>query len=505
MQLYACTAIIFHVTLDLNKRLGQLFFTGFEGYTLTKETRTFLQTVQPGGIVFFECNIKNKKQVKDLIKEINNCLEIKPFIAVDEEGGSVERLRNVCTSLPSVWGLSKVGLNELLKAHEIIADELKELGFNMVFGPVLDINSNKANPIIGTRAISSSPKIASEYGSNIIELYIKKGIIPVAKHFPGHGDLNIDSHLSLPVLNKNLNELEHFELLPFKKAIKSNVPLIMVGHIQLSKIEKDNKKPASLSKTIICDLLKKELGFKGLIITDELNMKGVTKNHPLTNASYEAVLAGDDLLLFNWQIDLTLKAFNYLKEKSIKDKNLISRIEESYKRTIQTKKKLLSGRSRAHYASTNNAQTAQSLANKVVHWVKKDLFCIPLKKTNNIEIICPQTPKLREIDLKNILKEKSIKNYSLHFYSLNPGFEEIKAILKKLKPNSRKILISYDVAVRNRQKSLILSLLSKYPELIIISAGLEYDIELVPEIKNFISAYAPNYVSLKAAFSRLMS
>ncbi|GEM_PF-1725699 len=495
------------MTLDLNKKLGQLFFTGFEGYSLTKQTKLFLETIQPGGIVLFECNIKDKKQVKDLIKEINNCLEIKPFIAVDQEGGSVERLRNICTSLPSVWGLSKIGLNELLKAHEIIADELKELGFNMVFGPVLDINSNKANPIIGTRSISFSPKIVSEYGSTIIELYIKKNIIPVAKHFPGHGDLNIDSHLSLPVLNKEPEKLNDFELSPFKKAIKSNVPLIMVGHIQLPKIEKDNKKPASLSKKIISDLLKKELGFKGLIITDELNMKGVTKNYPLTSAAHEAVLAGDDLLLFNWQNNLTLKAFNYLKEKSTKDKGLKHRIEESYKRIVLFKAKTIdkSRFQKTTASKINNHKIAQSLAEKVIHWVKKDLFFIPLKKTNNIEIIYPQTPKLREIDLKNILKEVSFKNYSLHFYSLNPSFKEIKAILKKPKLNSRKILISYDIAARTRQKSLILSLLSKYPELIVISVGLEYDLELLPEIKNFISAYAPNYVSVKAAFSRLIS
>ena len=494
------------MAINLSKKLGQLFFVGIEGYTLNKETSKFLQTLQPGGIIFFECNIKNKKQVKDLIKDINNSVEIKPFIAVDQEGGSVERLRNICTSLPSMWGLSKVGLTELLQAHEIIADELQELGFNMVFGPVLDINSNKANPVIGTRAIDSNPHIVADYGSKIIELYLKKKIISVAKHFPGHGDLSTDSHLSLPILNKKLGELENFELLPFKQAIKINAPIIMVGHIQLPKIEKNKKRPASLSKKIIYNLLRQELNFKGLIITDELNMRSVTKNFSLQDASYEAILAGTNLLLFNWQTNQTFKAFNHLKEKTLKDKKLINRIEESYQKITSFKAKILiNNLKKLSPNNKNHYKISENLAGKVVHWIKKDLFFTPLKKTSYIEIIYPETPKLREFDLKNILKEYSVKNYSLISYTLNPDFDEIKTILSKLKSKIRKILISYDVATRTRQKSLIISILKKYPDLIVISAGLEHDIEFVPEIKNFIAAYSPNYISLKAALKVIIN
>ncbi len=493
------------MAIDLSKKLGQLFFVGFEGYTLTKEIKDFLKLVQPGGIIFFECNIKDKKQVKHLINEINNCLEIKPFIGVDQEGGSVERLRNICTSLPSVWGLSKVGLKELLEAHKIIASELKELGFNLVFGPVLDINSNKANPVIGTRAISNNPKIVSEYGDEIVKLYLKNNIIPVGKHFPGHGDLQIDSHLSLPSLNKSLTELENFEFIPFKGAIKSHIPFIMVGHIQLPKIEKDKKKPASLSKKTISNLLKKNLDFKGLVITDELNMKGVTKNFSLLQASAEAILAGTDLLLYNHKQNFTKQAFEYLKERSIKDKSLKHRIEESYKGIIKAKKKFLSGRDIACYVSKSNSQAVQSLANKVIHWIKKDLFFTPPNKTNFIEIIYPDFHKIKKSDLISILKEHNLKGYSFVPYTLNPGFDEIKSLLNKIRVKSQKIFISYDIAARHGQKSLISSILKKDPQLTVISTGLEYDLELIPGIKNFIAAYAPNYISLRAAFKNILS
>ncbi len=498
--------------IDLNKKLGQMFFVGFEGYTLTKEIRNSLQTIQPGGIVFFECNIKDKKQVKKLINDINASLEIKPFITVDQEGGSVERLRNICTSLPSVWGLSKIGLKELLEAQKIIAEELLELGFNMVLAPVLDINSNSANPIIGSRSISNNPKVVSEYGSEVIKLFLKHKIIPVAKHFPGHGDLELDSHLALPVLSKNKTQLNTFELVPFKKAIQIKAPVIMVGHIQLPLIEKNKLKPASLSKAVLSDLLRKELGFKGLIITDELNMKGVTKNFTLQNASLEAMKAGADLVLFNWDFKSTFKTYKVILGKIQKDKNLQERIEESYKRIITTKKKYLVRMGFLPTSISKNRLLSYNLANKVVHWIKRDLFFKPLSSKESIEIIYPKTHRLRREDLEKICDELALKKVHLYEYDINPPTKSISKLAKKtvranqrVCPMVRRILITYDMAVRKNQRKLLNVLLNLNPNLIVISVGLEYDIEIAPKIKNFIAAYAPNYISLKSAFKKIFN
>ncbi len=492
------------MTIDLSTKLGQLFFVGFEGYTLTKKTKQFLETVQPGGIILFECNIKDKKQVKKLIVDINKCFTIKPFISVDQEGGSVERLRNICTSIPSVWGLSKIGLRELLEAQKIIIDELKELGFNMNFTPVLDINSNPQNPIIGTRAISGDPKIVSAYGLEIIKLYLKNKVVPVVKHFPGHGDLALDSHLALPILPKNKKELNRFELIPFIKAIKNNAPLIMTGHIQLPLLEKDKKKPASLSKVILNDVLKKKLGFKGLIITDELNMKGVTKNYTLPEASLAAISAGSDFILFNHFMKSALQAFNSVLQNAQRSKKLQQRIEESYRRIITSKKKYLTKTNSNHELNTaKHNLLSMELANKVVHWIKEDLFYKPVSSKDVAEIIFPVSIKLRVDDLTQICNELKLKSYHLHEYDINPKQETIDKLIHKCKKNSRKILITYDIAVRNNQKKLLNSLLNLYPDLVVISVGTEYDLEIAPKVRNFIAAYAPNYISLKAAFVRI--
>ncbi len=499
------------VSNNSSQKLGQLFFIGFQGYTLSKQIRNFLKQVQPGGIVFFECNIKDKKQVKKLIAEINSLIKIKPFIAVDQEGGSVERLRKICTSVPSLWGLSKVGLKELLTAQKIIALELKELGFNMNLSPVLDINSNPNNPIIGTRALSDNSNTVSKYGLEIVKLFLKYKIIPVVKHFPGHGDLNIDSHLSLPILNKTKTELNKFELIPFKEAIKNNVPAIMVGHIQLPYLEPDKVRPATLSKNILESLLRKELKYKGLIITDELNMKGVTKNFTLQNATYESLTAGADMVLFNWEENKTIKAFNYVLKKASRNKELIKRIDESYKRVIALKNRneLLGLRNKQNkfnsQSSILNPQffLSSTLADKVIHWIKRDLFFQPIHKSDLIEIIYPITPKLRSEDLLDILNGLGLKNHKLVTYELNPSTKDIRKIFIKSKKSNRKILITYDIAARKKQKQLALELFKNSNDLIVISVGLEHDIELIPQVKNLIAAYAPNYISLLVAFKKL--
>lgn len=486
---------------DLNTKLGQLFFVGFDGYTLTKEIKSFLRAVQPGGIILFECNIRTKKQVQKLISEINDFLDIKPFIAIDQEGGSVERLRSICTGTPSLWGLSKVGLPETLKGQEIIINDLADLGINMNLSPVLDINSNKENPVIGTRSLSDNPKIVSEYGLEIVNLNLKHNLIPVIKHFPGHGDVNVDSHFDLPVLNKSKSELEKFELIPFKACI--NAPAVMTAHLALPKIEKENNRPGSLSKEIT-KILRKDLEYNGLIMTDELNMKGVTKNYKLNDAAFQAVLNGADIVLFNHESESSLKAFNHLKKEAQNDKEFFSRIDESFKRIQSTKNKFL--KKRLKKAKLPNTQkVSHDLALKVVHWIKKDIFFKQIRKDSKIEVIYPATPKLKEYYLMEIFNKLSIKNYSLIPYELNPSNENINEVIKNLKKKTTKVLITYDSASRKGQKTLVNKLLEIDPNLVIISVGLEYDIEITLKIKNFIAAYAPNFISLMAAFEKLLN
>lgn len=492
------------MTPNIKKKLGQLFFTGINSYKLTKNTKEFLKSIQPGGIIIFENNIKNKKQLKKLINNLNKILHIKPFIACDQEGGSIERLRKICTPVPSMWGLGKLGLNKLLQVQKIIISELQELGFNMNLAPVLDINSNPKNPVIGTRAISNKPLVVADYGKEIIKLSLKNKIIPVAKHFPGHGSLSTDSHLDLPTLDKSLKDLNRFEFIPFKHAIKATLPVIMVSHIQLSKIEKDKKKPSSLSKNVINDLLRKKLGYKGIVMTDELNMKGVTKYFSLNNAAFKALESGVNLLLFNSNEEKTLKVFNYLLKKAEKNKSFLNTINESYKKIIKTKTRFFNHKKTKFKKLKNNFNISYELTNKLIKWQKKDpsLF-FPLNKTP-ISVIYPKTPKLNPENLKVILQKTGLRKYRLLNYNLNPGDYEIKRTIKKTSKSKNSILITYDTSAYEGQKKLVNQLIRLNSNLIAIGVGTEFDVKAVPKLKNYIGAYAPNYISLFCAFQRLI-
>ena len=490
---------------DINQKTGQLFFVSIEGYTLMPKTKEFLKKLQPGGVILFENNIKDKNQLKKLIKDINSCIKIRPFITCDQEGGHVERLRKVSTSVPSLWGSAKTGEKNLLKAQEIIASEMKWFGFNMTLSPVLDINSNKKNPIINTRAISSDPKIVSKLGSSLAKLYLKNKLIPVGKHFPGHGDLNIDSHLNMPVLNKSKNELLKFELVPFKNVIKNNIPALMVSHIQLPRIEKNKQIPATLSKNIIQNLLKKELKYKGLIISDDMTMKGITKSHSLPMATKKAILAGINMVLLNTKDNNIENIFNCLNDECRINKNLERSINESYEKILKIKQKYLRrdvplGRL-YNINWTNNFKQSHEITSQVVHWVKKDLFFTPLKK--DFEVIYPITPKLLKEDLKKILKTLKMKNVKLFSYNLNPNSKGTKYLLKHLDKRKKKVIITFNPLCFPNQKSFVNKILAIYPDTVLISTGLDYDIGVAPKAKNHIDAYGPNYISLLCAFEKV--
>lgn len=228
----------------------------------------------------FKDNINDSNQLLQLInniKDINSKNKIPLFISIDEEGGRVSRLPKEIKKLPSNEVIGNINDKKLTyDIGKTIGYSLKSFGFNMDFAPVLDINSNPNNKVIGDRSFSSNKNIVANLGVSEINGFKSSNIISVAKHFPGHGDTDIDSHYKLPIINKTLDELKEVEFVPFKNAIKENVPSIMVSHILLPEIDDIN--PASMSKTIITDILRKDLKFDGLIVTDDMTMVAITND-----------------------------------------------------------------------------------------------------------------------------------------------------------------------------------------------------------------------------------
>ena len=302
--------------MTLDEKIGQMITIGIDGYSVDDTAKQLITDKKVGGVILFKNNISDSNQLLQLIndiKGINSTNKIPIFISVDQEGGRVNRLPSEIKSLPSNEIIGNKNDNKL--AYDIgknIGYALGSFGFNMDFAPVLDVNSNPNNTVIGDRSFSNDKDKVASLGASEINGFKDSNIISVAKHFPGHGDTATDSHYALPIINKTLDELKSVEFVPFKKAIEEKVPAIMVSHILMPQIDSDNS--ASMSKTIITDILRKDLKFHGLIVTDDMTMGAVTNDLDITTACINAINAGADLLLVCHGYDNEINVINAIKD-----------------------------------------------------------------------------------------------------------------------------------------------------------------------------------------------
>ncbi len=287
--------------MSLNDKIGQMLMISYEGVNFDKELEDILNIVHPGGFILFSDNFDTFEKTKKFIENINQTASIPLFWSIDQEGGTVQRLKSLkdkkVTILPEAYEIGKTKNTEISRElGRVAGEELRVFGINMNFAPVLDIYSNPLNTVIGHRAFGTNASIVSKMALSFGEGLKSTGIIPVYKHFPGHGDTKEDSHKDLPIINKTKEKLYEQELIPFIDAIESGAEAIMVGHLAIPKITGSNI-PATLSKEIITDLLIDELGFEGLIITDALDMGALGNNYSIEEIYENAILAGNDILL----------------------------------------------------------------------------------------------------------------------------------------------------------------------------------------------------------------
>ncbi len=302
-------------SMSIDEKIGQMFIVQYRKPVMDEDLQNILKTVKPGGFIFFSENFKDYEQTIKLIDDIKSYADIPMFLSIDQEGGRVQRLKNLkgssITTIPSMASIGALGDEKIAyNTGSIMGKELSQFGINMDFAPVLDINAKDYNTVIGDRSFGSDYALVSKMGLSLGKGLSDNGVIPVYKHFPGHGSTRKDSHVELPILNKTKQELLDLDIRPFKEAIDNKAKVIMIGHLAVPSITGDNT-PASLSKEIINDLLKKELEFDGLVITDALNMSALTKNYTQKEIYEMAINAGVNLLLMP---EDAIEAFNIVKE-----------------------------------------------------------------------------------------------------------------------------------------------------------------------------------------------
>ena len=304
--------------MTLEEKLGQMVMIGIGGITATEEELGLISENKVGGVILFQRNIKDADQVKKLINSLIAANEGNPLpliIGVDEEGGRVSRLSGIYGNLPPAAELGEKDDPDLSYSYGAVqASKLRNLGFNLNFSPVLDVSSNPSNPVIGNRAISGDPYVAERIGKSIIKGLMSGGIVPVGKHFPGHGDTTVDSHLTLPRITKNIEDLYTLELIPFIGAIEAGIPAIMVGHLLVEDID---SLPATISEKMINGLLREKLGFKGVVFSDDMTMGAIAENYEIAPAVVDFIRAGGDIALICHGVQPVNEALEKIKNSYV--------------------------------------------------------------------------------------------------------------------------------------------------------------------------------------------
>lgn len=328
--------------MSIGHIIGQHFIIGISGHALTADEKKFIVEQNIGGVCLFGRNVADPKQVRELCAEIQSLRHLQVdkaplFIGIDMEGGRVHRLKAPFTIWPPLRKLGDIDAPTVsFHFANRMGQEMKAVGINLDFAPCVDVFTNSANTVIGDRSISSDPEMVAKHASALVRGYIKAEVLTCAKHFPGHGNTVIDSHEDLPIEHVDFERLDSCELIPFRKTFKSRVDMVMTSHIKFPLI--DPNWPVTLSEIFIQKIIRDEFRYRGLIITDDLGMKAMTKHYGIDEVPVRALKAGVDLLLYCNEPEVPPQAYEAVLDATALGSLRIEDLEDSYRHILDLKK-----------------------------------------------------------------------------------------------------------------------------------------------------------------------
>ena len=326
---------------DLRRHVGRLAVIGFAGHTVPDDLRRLIETFDLGGVIYFARNVESPFQVAELSREVAGLVRDWPFwIGVDQEGGRVARLRKPFTEWPPMHTLGRSGDDALAaRFASALGAELRAVGVNVNYAPVLDVHTNSANPVIGDRALADDPEAVARLGAVVIRELQAAGVAACGKHFPGHGDTSVDSHHVMPIVEHDRRRFDAVEFVPFRRAIAAGVSQIMTAHILAPAL--DPERIGTFSPAIVQRVLKDTLGFAGVVVSDDLGMKAATADRSLAQAAVEAIRAGCDVvLLCNSTVDEQAEALEALIRAAESGDLSTKRIDDAFRRQHDEKARL---------------------------------------------------------------------------------------------------------------------------------------------------------------------
>ncbi|CDM68950.1 Beta-N-acetylhexosaminidase [Clostridium bornimense] len=327
--------------MTIEEKIGQLIMSGFSGKKYNEDLKSLIVEEKIGGVIYSISNIEDVQQMVRLNNEIkveNENNKIPIFITVDEEGGSVSRMPSELMEIPTNEEIGKMNNeNTSFNIGSAIGEEVLALGFNVNLAPVLDVNTNDKNTVIGDRSFGNDEELVSRLGIAMMNGMKESNVIAGIKHFPGYGDASSDSYVGLPVLENDLARLEVVEFRPFMDAIKAGADLVMVSNIKLTKVDSEN--PATMSEMVVDDILRRYMGYDGVIITDDMSMDAITSNYDIGDAAVKSILAGTDIIMVCNKYDNVIKVIDAINDAFLDEKITEDRIDESVERILLLKDK----------------------------------------------------------------------------------------------------------------------------------------------------------------------
>ena len=510
-------------SLSLSQKVGQMIIAESDGHYNSDDDSAYrlldklVKEEKIGGIMFLKGGAFSAAMLANHFQS----LAPRPLLmSADMERGLARRLSGATEFPPNMALAATLDSRFAAKMAQAIAKEAKVVGLQQDYGPTLDLNINPLNPIINTRSFGDNVALTIEMSHAVIEGLQSNGIIATAKHFPGHGDVSVDSHISLPVLRADRQQLEDYELKPFKAAIEQGVISVMIGHLAVPKLT-GTMEPASISKIIVTDLLRHELGFQGLIITDALNMKALYNGQNVPDVSIKAVQAGNDLLLFSPDPELTHRSIVQAVEKGLVP---IEQIDASVRRILQAKQwldiehhKLVDlNRVQENASPESHRDLAKEIAEASVTLVKDDNHFMPLRRVssgNLLNIILQDKTNL-EVGKGYI---KNIDNYyTADHIRIDPGADSLRyANATEMAMKAPAVIVtsyvqalsgSGTLKLTEKQQEFVHSLATMMPKekpLIFISLGTPYLINYFPELTTYLCTYSSKEESEEYAVKAL--
>lgn len=514
--------------MSVDEKIGQLFMPGIPDPSLSEETAAFVKETHLGGvIVFAPKNVMNRAQTARLTKQLQEAAKISGakiplLISIDQEGGVGSHVNMLTGGVDTVGNLAlgaSVNPEDTYASYKIMAQDLRAYGINMALAPVLDLLLNKDNPMNHVRSFGESPELAAKLAPSAVKGFQENGILACAKHFPGKGGTAVDSHKSAPVNTEDIKFFREKILSPFHAAVKAGADSVMIGHEIYTAV--DTEHVATVSHKIITDLLKNEMGFQGIVITDSITMGGVSESMKSDEASYLSIKAGADMILFAGDsTDAVTKAIARIKRAIEKGELNISRVDDAVRRVLNVKIKYglfseMKTPSKEEYKKQKeeNYKTSVSIARKTVTLVKNDKTIIPIPAdgSKKILVVCPRSMvSVAMMDMVfpvgttlGLAVRAQVPDVMISEYDL-VSIEDDKQKAVSAAGSADVIVVgSFHAYFSPEITALIKALKTTGKPVVVVGMTVPYDLEKFPEVDAFLAIYNPRSVSLIAAAEAL--